>query len=334
MTQPRTNKNWLFGYTHTLRSNLLNDFRIGYHRIDFDTLNPFSVDGKADAGTSLGIPGFDGDTKFSNPGIPSINVSNFSGIGAGGTNWFQFDTTFQVSNVLAWTRGSHAIRAGFDLRRLSTGRRAANDPRGLFNFTGDITGYSMADFMLGLPRTVIPPTDQIQGHVGGWRNGIFVNDVWQALAQPHPEPRPALGDEHSGEDLRGARLDARRRLRDDHPVGHAGRLPGQGLRVPPRATTRTSAPRLGATYRLGEKTVLRAGFGIYYNPNQMNSFTFLTNNPPRGPGHHLHLGPGQPDPLVHEPDRPARGPAAARHDLADAQAAQRAQDPVELRRPA
>jgi hypothetical protein len=40
------------------------------------------------------------------------------------------------------------------------------------------------------------------------------------------------------------------------------------------------APRLGASYRIGDKTVLRAGFGIYYNPNQMNSFTFLTNNPP------------------------------------------------------
>ena len=26
--------------------------------------------------------------------------------------------------------------------------------------------------------------------------------------------------------------------------------------------------------------MLRAGYGIYYNPNQMNSFTFLTNNPP------------------------------------------------------
>ena len=39
-------------------------------------------------------------------------------------------------------------------------------------------------------------------------------------------------------------------------------------------------PRLGATYRLTDKTVLRAGWGIYYNPNQMNSFTFLTNNPP------------------------------------------------------
>src|SRR5439155_1810995 len=40
------------------------------------------------------------------------------------------------------------------------------------------------------------------------------------------------------------------------------------------------APRIGATYRLGNKTVVRAGFGMYYNPNQMNSFTFLTNKPP------------------------------------------------------
>ena len=118
--------------------NLLNDFRIGYHRIDFDTLNHFSVNGDRGAGTDLGIPGFDGDVRYNNPGIPSINISNFSGLGAGGTNWYQFDTTFQMSNVLAYNRGSHNVRAGFDLRRLATGRRAANDPRGLFTFTGDI----------------------------------------------------------------------------------------------------------------------------------------------------------------------------------------------------
>ena len=45
ITQPRVNKNSLFAYTHTLRPNLYNDFRIGYHRIDFDTLNYFSVNG-------------------------------------------------------------------------------------------------------------------------------------------------------------------------------------------------------------------------------------------------------------------------------------------------
>ncbi len=275
VTQPRTNKNWLFGYTHTLKPNLHNDFRIGYHHIDFDTLNQFAVNGQDDAGTSLGIPGFDGDTKFGNPGIPSVNVSNFTGIGAGGTNWFQFDTTFQVSNVLAYTRGSHTIRGGFDLRRLSTGRRAANDPRGLFNFTGDITGYSVADFMLGLPRTVIPPTDQIQGHVGGWRNGIFINDDWQAtrnltlnLGLRYELTTPV----QTYEGLASM-------LAEDFETIIPSTFPSKGFEFT-KGNYKDFAPRLGATYRVGDKTVLRAGFGIYYNPNQMNSFTFLTNNPP------------------------------------------------------
>jgi hypothetical protein len=179
--QPRVNKNTLVSYTHTLSPNLLNDFRIGYHRVNFDTLNPFLVNGQATAGADLGIPGFNGDVQYNNPGLPTIDLTNaFSGLGGGGTNWYQFDTTFQMSNVAAYNRGSHNLRAGFDLRRLETGRRAANDPRGRFNFTGDMTGHPVADFMLGLPRTVIPPTDQIQGDVGGWRNGFFVNDVWQA----------------------------------------------------------------------------------------------------------------------------------------------------------
>ncbi|HTG99778.1 MAG TPA: carboxypeptidase regulatory-like domain-containing protein, partial [Vicinamibacterales bacterium] len=180
VTQPRVNKNTLVTYTHTLKPNLFNDFRIGYHRLDFDTLNPFEVNNQQGAGTALGIPGFDGDTKYNNAGIPSFTISNFSGLSTSGTNWYQFDTTFQASDVLAWNRGSHNVRTGFDLRRLATGRRAANDARGLFSFTGDMSGYSVADFMMGIPRTVIPPTDQIQGHVGGWRNGFFINDNWQA----------------------------------------------------------------------------------------------------------------------------------------------------------
>ena len=56
--------------------------------------------------------------------------------------------------------------------------------------------------------------------------------------------------------------------------------------------------------------MLRAGFGIYYNPNQMNSFTFLTNNPPAGRGDDVHLGPRQPDAVLLEPDRQSPDPSA------------------------
>src|SRR5436190_6632195 len=275
VTQPRVNKNTLFTYTHTLKPNLFNDFRIGYHRLDFNTLNQFSVNGPSDSGTALGIPGFDGDTKYNTPGLPSVNVSTFSSLAAGGTNWYQFDTTFQASDVLAWNHGSHSVRTGFDLRRLATGRQAANDPRGLFNFTGDITGYSVADFMLGLPRTVIPPTDQIQGHVGGWRNGIFINDDWQAtrnltlnLGLRYELTTPVQTYEGLAT-----------MLAEDFETIIPPTLPSKGFEFT-KGNYKDFAPRLGATYRVGDKTVLRAGFGIYYNPNQMNSFTFLTNNPP------------------------------------------------------
>ncbi|PYR88411.1 MAG: hypothetical protein DMF84_28425 [Acidobacteria bacterium] len=275
VTQPRVNKNWLFSYTHTLKPNLHNDFRIGYHRIDFDTLNPFAVSGGSSAGADLGIPGFDGDVRFDNPGIPSVNVSNFASLAAGSTNWFQFDTTFQMSNVLAYTRGSHNVRSGFDLRRMTTGRRAANDPRGLFSFTGDITGYSMADFMLGLPRTVIPPTDQIQGHVGGWRNGFFINDAWEVSRNV----TLSLGLRYELNSPVQTYAGLASMLAEDFETIIPSSFPAKGFEFT-KANYKDIAPRLGATYRLGEKTVLRAGFGIYYNPNQMNSFTFLTNNPP------------------------------------------------------
>jgi hypothetical protein len=289
ITQPRVNKNTLFSYTHTLRSNLHNDFRIGYHRIDFDTLNHFSVNGIPSAGADLGIPGFDGDVRFKNPGLPGINISNFSGLGAGGTNWYQFDTTFQMSNVLAYTRGSHNVRTGFDLRRMATGRRAANDARGAFDFTGIMTGNSVADFLLGLPRSVLTPADQIQGHVGGWRNGFFVNDVWQASR----DLTLSLGLRYELNTPVQTYAGLATMLAEDFETIIPSTLPSKGFRFH-EPNRKDLAPRLGATYRLGEKTVLRAGYGIYYNPNQMNTFTFLTNNPPLAAASTFTSDPGNP----------------------------------------
>jgi hypothetical protein len=320
--QPRVNKNTLVSYTHTLTPTLHNDFRIGYHRIDFDTVNPFYVNGETDAGASLGIPGFDGDVRYNNPGLPSIGISNFSGLGGGGTNWFQFDTTFQMSNVLAYNRGSHNVRTGFDLRRMATGRRAANDPRGSFNFNGNLTavpgvsgsGYGMADFMLGLPRTVIPPTDQIQGHVGGWRNGFFINDVWQATRNL----TLSLGLRYELNTPVQTYAGVASMLDSDFetiiPSANVNDYPFEGFKFH-EANKKDFAPRLGATYRLGEKTVVRAGYGIYYNPNQMNSFTFLTNNPPVAAVTTYTSDPANPSLSFGNPTPPGSGGANARPDI-------------------
>src|SRR3712207_2797509 len=133
---------------------------------------------------------------------------------------------------------------------------------------------SMADFMLGLPRTVITPTDQLQGHVGGWRNGFFVNDVWQASRNI----TLSLGLRYELNTPVQTYAGFASMLAEDQETIIPSTFPTKGFKFHD-PNYKDFAPRLGATYRLGEKTVLRAGFGTYYNPNQMNSFTFLTNNP-------------------------------------------------------
>jgi hypothetical protein len=129
--------------------------------------------------------------------------------------------------------------------------------------------------MLGLPRTVIVPTDQLQGHVGGWRNGFFLNDVWQ----PSRNVTFNLGLRYELNTPVQTYAGFASMLDQDLETIIPTSFPAKGFKFH-EPNYKDIAPRLGATYRLNEKTVLRAGYGIYYNPNQMNSFTFLTNNPP------------------------------------------------------
>ncbi|HEY6393596.1 MAG TPA: carboxypeptidase-like regulatory domain-containing protein, partial [Bryobacteraceae bacterium] len=140
-TIPVKTSNYTFGYTHTLTPNLVNDFRVGRHRLDTDNLNYFTVNGLKDAGSSLGVGGFTGDVRFNNPGIPEFNVTGFNGLGNSGSDWYQADSTYQLSDQISWNRGSHNIMAGLEFRRLATAREATNSPRGSFSFNGTLSGY-------------------------------------------------------------------------------------------------------------------------------------------------------------------------------------------------
>jgi hypothetical protein len=301
-TAPRNNQNILVAYTHTLTSALLNDFRIGYHRVNADDINYFSYSDLGRAGADLGIPGFDGDLRYGNPGIPSFFVTGSPELGAGGTNWFQDDTTFQLANVLAYSRGSHNIRTGVDLRRLGTGREAANEPRGSFTFNGQMSGHAFADLMLGVPQRVNTPVEQLPGRVAGWRNGFFVNDNWQVRRNV----TLSLGLRYELNLPVYTTTGWASMLNEDQTELIPANPPQKGFEFYEARYT-DFAPRVGATYRLNDKTVLRAGFGIYYNPNQMNTFTFLTNNPPLSP---LYLFTNQTGNPVYTLDHPT-GTASA-----------------------
>jgi hypothetical protein len=116
---------------------------------------------------------------------------------------------------------------------------------------------------------------QVRGLVAQWRDGFFALDNWQV----------------------NRKLTINYGLRYELPTvpytvnGNATELnPQQTALVPANPPVRGFrltfpqhkdwAPRFGFAYRLRDTTVIRGGFGIYYNPNQTNSQTFLNTNPP------------------------------------------------------
>ncbi len=274
-TTPSTVTNYTVGYTHTLTRNLVNDLRVGRNFLNTATVNYFSTNGLTSAGTDLGIAGFDGDKRFDNPGIPDFSITSFNGFGNGGTNWYQNDSTHQLSEQVSWARGSHNIMAGMEFRRLATGRIAVNAPRGTFSFTGALSNYAPADFMLGIPFSFNTPGPEIRNRVAEWRDGFFALDKWQVsrkltLTYGLRYELPTVPYTINGNATE---------LNPDQ-TALVGGTPGFGFINPQH---KDWAPRAGFAYRITDKTVFRGGAGIYYNPNQTNSYTFLSNNPPFSP---------------------------------------------------
>jgi hypothetical protein len=58
---------------------LVNDFHFGVNKLLSNNLNYWITNNLKNAGTSLGIPGFNFDTQYSNPGIPVITFGQVAG---------------------------------------------------------------------------------------------------------------------------------------------------------------------------------------------------------------------------------------------------------------
>lgn len=271
-TVPVTTTNYTVGYTHTLTPNLVNDLRLGRNFLDTATLNPFATSNQTNAGTSLGIPGFTGDSQYNNPGIPDFGITGFNGFNNAGSNWYQNDSTVQLSEQISWNHGSHNIMAGVEIRRLATGRAAANSARGTFTFNGTLTGYAPADFILGLPQNFATAGPEVRGRTAEWRDGFFLLDKWQVTRKftldyglRYELPTVAYTINGIATELNA------------NQTAIVGGTPGFHFTGP---NHNDWAPRVGLAYRITDKTVFRAGGGIYYNPNQTNSYTLLNVNPP------------------------------------------------------
>ena len=285
---PTNSRNYAFGYTHILTPRLVNDLHFGVNKLVAENLNYWYAAGLKDAGTQLGISGFTGDTQYGNPGVPVLGIASFQGVGNSGSNWFQDDRGYDLYDQLSYSRGKHNFKAGVEIRRLTLGREATNNPLGAINFAGAnntaiSTGYAPADFVLGYVNNDTTPIDTIKGSVKEWRNGFFALDNWQVTQRltlnyglRYDLPLGATSLNGFGRMLNA---DQTALIPTSTATLGANYTPTPGFEFTP-AQRDNFGPRLGIDYRLSERLVLRGGMGFYYNPNQLNTYTLMTSNYP------------------------------------------------------
>lgn len=260
------------GHSRVISPHLIVDGVVAYERMGQSVLpNDYGTN----YGQQFGIPNTNGpDPRQS--GFPNIAISGYNGFGV--PNWMpvtRHDESYTHSDNFTWTKGAHEVRFGFDLVRHHLNHwqpEIGQGPRGYLDFNGQVTALkggaaqnqynAYAQFLLGQSDDVQKSLQYILATGREWQFGWYVRDRWQVS-------RNFTVDVGLRYELYPLMTRASTGIERYDPSNNNVYLGGRGS-VPEDAGLSVShklfAPRIGLAYRLGENTVLRAGYGINIDP--------------------------------------------------------------------
>lgn len=260
------------GHTWTLSPTLLLDGNFGYNRQDQTVTGP---DYGKNLGLDLGIPGVNDPKDIRASGLPTFENGYTIGTTPSWMPLFRKEINYSFSSAITKVFAKHEMRVGFDLVKLELNHRQAEfgnyGLKGGFSFSGNTTGApgyaalawnQFAGFLLGRPSFFSKDvqTEDMTGRE--WQTAYYVRDRWRVTPNLtlnlglRLENYPLMHRANSGVE----RLDL-----STYTVllGGRGNVPDD---VDLKLQKWYLAPRLGAAYRLGEKSVIRAGYGRTINP--------------------------------------------------------------------
>jgi hypothetical protein len=293
-------QNSALNWVRTLTPSLVNELRIGFNRNRY--LTP--PEGSIGENPSRDLFGFANTTTdpVTSFGLPGIGFTGgYSGLGPGS----QFPQnaitqTWQLVDNVTLVRGPHTLKTGIDFRRTRLTQLVANNDRGSFSFTGQFTnlpatpagtGSPIADLLLGFPLTAAAAAGDQLAHMYTELYSAYLQDDWKIT----PRLTLNLGLRYEYSTPWREKLNRFTIVDFDDPRGRlliAGTsqafVPGQGIVDAGRSFSKTIvdsdrnnwAPRVGLAFRPMERTVVRAGYGIFYDVQEGNEAQFLRNNAP------------------------------------------------------
>jgi hypothetical protein len=279
------NQSLALGLDRTIGSNMTADVRFGWFKYKVDVL-PFDY-GTTPA-SDAGIPGLNLDKNFTS-GLfggfigndsDSRHIYFGSGLGVNRCNCplNEDEKQWQIVGNVTKLIQNHTVKAGIDVRRANNLRVPSDTHRSgelTFNNEGTIGpnggGLALASFLLGnvyqIKRYISPTTDASEQQ---WRSAYYAQDTWRASSKftfyyglrldiINPQSVNAAGN---GGFLLGTVND--QQVDIPSPNIRVAGIGGIGLNGDVKNTLNW-APRVGVTYQLNEKTVLRSGYGRSYD---------------------------------------------------------------------
>ncbi|HEU4712067.1 MAG TPA: TonB-dependent receptor [Pyrinomonadaceae bacterium] len=267
----RRSQNAMVGLTMVFTPKLVNEVRGAFSRVAGSVTQEASV-----VNSDVGLP-----TVSPRPrdlGLSFITITGYSPIGDEGNNPQNSVTNvYQILDNASYVRGNHLFKFGADMRFSQQNAFRDVESRGRLQFSPffQLTGNALADMLLGFPLlTAVAHVDNPQ-QIRTESYNLYVNDSWRVtprftltagLRYEYNSPPVDAEDRATVFDLNSRQI---------VPVGTNG-VPRSGF----EADKNNFAPRVGFAWTIGEATVLRGGYGVYYDQSPLAPAESLYFNSP------------------------------------------------------
>lgn len=248
--------------------------------------------------------------------LPTINIGTPYGVNYDTASW-PWNNVYhahQFSDDLSWTHGNHNFRFGGSYLRSYKAQDIFGNTNGNFTFNGSFSGNGFADFLLGEASSYNELDVQDAVNIAFNQIGLYANDNWKATSRltvnlglrwegiPHaydingrlsnfqPElynqaNRPVFNSDGSLNST-GPGFGTVSNIALSSVPFYLNGLALAGRNGVPQGLVQNHwnnwGPRVGFAYDLGgnQKTVVRGGFGMFYERIQGNDVYNMGPNPP------------------------------------------------------
>ena len=280
-------------WTHIFKADLINEFRLGYNRVNAQRLE-LNANTNVSADPSVNFPG----VPFA-PGIGGLPQLTFSDVATLGSPTFlpsrELQNSYTLSENLTWVRGRHTWKYGTEIRREEFTIFQPAAARGTLAFNPTLTdnpaaigtgGTGFASFMAGLTSG---------GSINNLHNVDYFRNTYAFYAQDDWKITPTLvfnlGLRYELFGTVSERFNDTGNFDLSDPtnptiivpagknalltpfISQYVKISATGSRGLINSDLNNFAPRFGLAWQFTPKTVLRAGYGIFYGGQENGPYS-------------------------------------------------------------